>query len=251
MSELTEAFGGGDHGRQLVPGSLRGFRTWRRTRWRGRVPEGTLPLTAVTRRTVVWGPTIYAQCTEPDVAVPITITARYRLPGFHRSPEPRCECGIYAWYSPDDTAVLDAGIFGVFGVIQASGLILMGDRGFRAEKAQIVAVVTRNRRVAEACTAAGIRVYRRRRDLLKDYPPEDLSALLGEGESSDSEQESGRKSPPGPSPRGFGMAICALVWARALLVALVAVVMPIAVAIVTAIAAEFALLFIIGTRLKR
>jgi hypothetical protein len=68
----------------------------------------------------------------------------------------------------------------VFGTIQASGLILMGELGFRAETARITAVVTRNRRVAAACTQAGIAVYRRRRDLLGDYPPDDLSSLLGD-----------------------------------------------------------------------
>jgi hypothetical protein len=59
-------------------------------------------------------------------------------------------------------------------------LILMGDRRFRAERAQITAVVTHNRRVAAACTRAGIAGYRRRRDLLRDHPPDDLSSLLGD-----------------------------------------------------------------------
>ncbi len=254
MSQLTEAFGGGDHGRQLVPGSLRGYRTWRRVGRRVRVAAGMLPLTAVTRRYVVWAPTLEAHCTEPDMAIPSP--GRFHLPGDHRSPAARCECGIYAWYSPDDTAVLDAGLFGVFGVVQASGLILMGDRGFRAERAQIAAVVTRNRRVAAACTAAGIKVYRRRRDLLRDYPPEDLTALLDGGDdakSTESDEKDKPESGPGsrPSPRGFGLALCIAVWARAVLVAIVAIALPIAVAIFTAVAAEFALLFLIGTRLRR
>jgi hypothetical protein len=68
----------------------------------------------------------------------------------------------------------------VFGAIEASGLILMGERGFRAERARITAVVTRNRRVTAACTRAGIAVYRRRRELLRDLPPDDPSSLLGE-----------------------------------------------------------------------
>jgi hypothetical protein len=246
MSELSQAFGGGDHGRQLVPGSLRGYRTWRRLGRRSGVARGLLPLTAVTRRHVVWSPTLSAECTEPDIA--LHGMTRAREPEEHRSPAAWCQCGIYAWYAPDDTAVLDAGIFGVFGAIQASGLILMGDRGFRAERAQVVAIVTRNRRLAAACTDAGIKVYRRRRDLLKDYPPEDLSALLGD--DTNEPRPSPAPSPP-TSPRGFGLALCLAVWARAALVALVAVIMPIAVAIFTAIAAEFALIFLIGSRLRR
>jgi hypothetical protein len=68
----------------------------------------------------------------------------------------------------------------VFGVIDASGLIVMGERGFRAERAKVVAVVTWNRRVTAACRSADIAVYRCWRDLLCDYPPEDLSAVLGD-----------------------------------------------------------------------
>jgi len=248
MSELSDAFGGGEHGRQLVPGSLRGFRTWRRLGRRTRVPTWMLPLSAVTRRHVVWPKSLSAECTDPDIALHAHVRAREPEP--HRSPAPWCQCGIYAWYAPDDTAVLDAGIFGVFGVIQASGLILMGDRGFRAERAEVVAVVTRNRRVAAACTEQGIAVYRRRRDLLKDYPPEDLSALLDDQSADTDADDTAPPSAP-RSPRGFGLALCLAVWARAALVALVAVMLPIAVAIVTAVMAELALIVVVGTRLRR
>jgi hypothetical protein len=207
-----------------------------------------LPLSAVTRRHVVWPKSLSAECTDPDIALHAHVRAREPEP--HRSPAPWCQCGIYAWYAPDDTAVLDAGIFGVFGVVQASGLILMGDRGFRAERAEIVAVVTRNRRVAAACAEQGIAVYRRRRDLLKDYPPEDLSALLDDEPADADAKDTTPPSAP-RSPRGFGLALCLAVWARAALVALVAVMLPIAVAIVTAVMAELALIVVVGTRLRR
>jgi hypothetical protein len=175
MSDIAEACGGGDAGRPLVPGSLRGYRTWRPAGRRGRVPAGMLPLTSVARRHVVWSPTLSARCVPRD--------AGYSSPGSstlradHPAPRAGCNCGIYGWYAPEDTVMVDAG---VFGAIQASGLTLMGELGFRAERARIAAVVTRNRRVAAACTQAGIPVYRRRRDLLRDYPPDDLSSLLGD-----------------------------------------------------------------------
>ena len=163
----------------------------------------------------------------------------------YRARSPR-RCDRVAEYD----RLIDAGIFGVFGVIQASGLILMGDRGFRAERAEVVAVVTRNRRVAAACTEQGIAVYRRRRDLLKDYPPEDLSALLDDQSADTDADDTAPPSAP-RSPRGFGLALCLAVWARAALVALVAVMLPIAVAIVTAVMAELALIVVVGTRLRR
>ena len=175
MSEIAEACGGGDSGRPLVPGSLRGYRTWWHTSRRALVPDGMLPLTSVTRRSVLWTPTLSARCVPPDAARSSPRSAT--LPDVHPAPQAGCNCGIYGWYAPDDAGMVDAS---VFGAVQASGLILMGERGFRAERARIMAVVTRNRRVAAACARAGIAVYRRRRDLLRDHPPDDLSSLLGD-----------------------------------------------------------------------
>ena len=57
MSEIAEACGGGDSGRPLVPGSLRGYRTWWHASRRASVPDGMLPLTSVTRRHIVWATT--------------------------------------------------------------------------------------------------------------------------------------------------------------------------------------------------
>jgi uncharacterized protein YndB with AHSA1/START domain len=172
---ISDGWGGADGGRALIPGSLRGYRTWRLLKRRASLPEGALPLTSVTRP-VVWAPTLEARCcfppaTDQHPAVPSTSSL-----ASHRSPSRGCECGIYAWYAPSDTQVLHAG---VFGAVEACGLVLMGDRGYRAERARISAVVTRNRRLAAACAAAGVTVYGRRHDLLRDYPPDDLSGLLG------------------------------------------------------------------------
>jgi hypothetical protein len=173
MSEIGEACGGGDIGRPLVPGWLRGYRTWEPDRRHGQATDGMLPFTSVTRPEVVWSPTLHARCVPREAACP---TPGPPTPlADHRAPQAGCNCGIYGWYAPDDTGMFAARIFGT---IQASGLILMGERGFRAERASVAAVVTRNRQVAAACTRAGIAVYRRRRDLLRDYPPEDLSSLL-------------------------------------------------------------------------
>src|SRR5262245_32379778 len=172
---ISDTSEGGDGGRALVSGSLRGYRTWRLLKRREPLPAGALPLTSVTRP-VVWTPTLEARCCFPPTidqhaAVPSTSSL-----ASHRSPSRGCECGIYAWYAPGDTRVLHAG---VFGAVEASGLVLMGDRGYRAQRARISALVTRNRRLAAACAAAGVTVYGHRRDLLRDYPPDDLSALLG------------------------------------------------------------------------
>ncbi|HEX7096281.1 MAG TPA: hypothetical protein VF183_10390, partial [Acidimicrobiales bacterium] len=108
MNQISNACGGGYSGRALVPGSLRGYRTWRLASRFERVPDGMLPLTSVTRRDVCWTPTMHATCT-PEVGPP----SRRRpvspsLRSDHTAPDRGCKCGIYAWYEPDDTAMLRA-----------------------------------------------------------------------------------------------------------------------------------------------
>src|SRR5262249_20697985 len=115
---ISDACGGGDSGRALVPGSLRGYRTWRLLGRRAPLPEGALPLSSVPRR-VAWPPPLEARCPPPDPEWPAAVPSMMSL-GSHRSPLRGCDCGIYAWYAPGDTGTLYAR---VFGVVEASGLV--------------------------------------------------------------------------------------------------------------------------------
>ncbi|HET9609855.1 MAG TPA: hypothetical protein VFP06_09610 [Acidimicrobiales bacterium] len=242
MSLISDTCGGGDPDRTLVAGSLRGYRTWRLQRPGARRPDGALPLSSVTRR-VVWAPALTARCT-PKGAPP----GGPQSPpdGDHRAPAAGCRCGIYGWYDPTDTGMVSAR---VFGVIEASGLVLMGERGFRAERARIVAVVSRNRRLTAACERAGIAVYRRRRDLVRELPPEDLSPLLGD--RAGVEQQGHPAVPPQvPPPTGFDRLVLAVAFGRMALVAAALVALPTAPAVVVAIAAHLALLGVIAVHVR-
>jgi hypothetical protein len=173
MTSPSTLCGGDDTGRPLVAGTLRGFRTWHPlSRWAS-VPERALPLAAVTRRHVIWTPTLIAYCSPPKRGALDHLPST--PPPNHPAPSVGCSCGIYAWYEPDDIYIVNAG---VFGTIEASGVILVGERGFRAQRARITAVLTCNRRLSAACAEAGIAVYRRRCDLVRDQPPEDVASLL-------------------------------------------------------------------------
>jgi hypothetical protein len=245
MSEISRACGGGEDGRSLVPGSLRGYRTWRPAGRRVHVPAGTLPLTSVTRRRVVWPPTLVARC------APSPSGRRQQAPedepepdDDHHAPQAGCDCGIYAWYAPDDTRILHAR---VFGAVEASGLVLLGDRGFRAERVRIKAVATRNRRVAAACEKAGIAVYRRRRELIRDHPPEDLSSLLGD--RSPPEDEPADPDPPLQTD-GMDRTLVLAVWLRTAFLALAVGLLPVAAAVICVAAAELALVGLIVSRLR-
>jgi hypothetical protein len=235
MSYVSEVCGGGDVGRALVPGALRGYRTWRVLRRRTHVPAGALPLTSVTRRRVVWGPSLTARCKATDAGMRGQWSST--LEDDHPAPRAGCGCGIYGWYSPSDTGMVSAR---VFGVVEASGLVLMGERGFRAQTVNIVAVVTRNRRVATACVRAGISVYRRRRDLVRDYPPEDLSSLLADTEAP--------TPPPAVAPQTpvlFDWLACLAVWGRAALIAAALMALPTAPALAVALAVHLAVIGLI------
>ena len=240
MSQIS-GMCGGDDGRPLVAGSLRGYRTWRLQRRGSSECRDTLPLTSVTRR-VVWGPALTASCT-PDVMASPALGPTTVL-GDHAAPAAGCRCGIYGWYDPSDTGMLRAG---VFGVVEASGLVVMGERGFRAERARIVAVVSRNRRLTTACEEAGIAVYRRRRDLVRDFPPEDLSALLGDP----LERHQPAPSTWSPSISGLDRLVLMAVCGRAALIVAALAVLPTGPAVVTVIVAQVALLSLVAARLRQ
>jgi hypothetical protein len=240
MTQISDVCGGGDAGRALVPASLRGYRTWRllSRRAAAQLPDGALPLTSVTRRNVRWEQTLTARCEAPG---PGTLgPAPSATDAGHRAPEAGCVCGIYGWYDPADTYMTSAR---VFGVVEASGLVIMGEQGFRAQRATIAAVVTRSRRATAACERAGVAVYRRRRDLLRDYPPDDVSSLLGD--------------PPAPAaaaavpaPGNFDYFVLCTIWARSAVIAGALVALPSNTALVAAAAAQAAATGLVVRRLR-
>ncbi len=136
----------------LVPGGLRGFRTWTWEPTRGPVRSRGYPWT---------GGELHAVC---DIG------------GEHDAPSTTCACGIYAWYRPDDSRLIP-GV--VFGVVEARGRVLLGDYGFRAEHARVTALVTSWPPLVAWCDEHAIRVFRSRDDLVAALPPDDVTELLG------------------------------------------------------------------------
>ena len=228
--------GDGDCGdRELVAGTLRGYRSWRLVPRGVPLEPGVLPLASMTRSQITWPRTLSASCTSPMFG-PMGEVRPPRAPT-HRAPDRDCHCGIYAWYSPSDARTFSAE---VFGVVEASGLVMLGTSGFRAERAQIAAIATRNRRLAQACNDAGIAVYRRRRDLIADHPPDDMSTLVGEVEP-----------PRNWHPRAFAMVVCFSVWMRAAILVAAAGLLPPAAIIASIVVSETAILAIVLRQLGR
>ncbi|MDP9410363.1 MAG: hypothetical protein M3P70_07660 [Actinomycetota bacterium] len=105
----------------------------------------------------------------------------------HPAPAWECGCGLYGWYHPRDAGQV-SGFGDVSAVIAGCGRTILGDHGFRAASARIEAVRLPVRVSARPRTAARARqmlaarypqavVYRSRRQMLRDHPPQDLQAL--------------------------------------------------------------------------
>ncbi|GAA1929246.1 hypothetical protein [Nocardioides marmoribigeumensis] len=111
----------------------------------------------------------------------------------HAAPTRGCSCGLDAWYDAAD-ARAHALPGEVTAVVRASGTVLLGEHGWRAERAEVVAVALPGRR-----TSTDARRERVRRVVAAAYPhaelleadelerrfaPDDLSALGVERRSS-------------------------------------------------------------------
>lgn len=157
----------------LIPSSLLGFRQWY---WKdgsissyGNSKWSNGHLTSVCERFSVLGDT----------------------KGDHSSPDMDCTCGIYAHYLPLESYERT---YNVFGVIEASGRIFMGTKGFRAEKAKIVALsgygpstrwfTTREKTrgifppdVVDFCTSIGVPYFPTVKQMVYEFPQVDLTSL--------------------------------------------------------------------------
>ena len=147
----------------LVPGELRGYRQFDLR------PDGLYPL--VHHERGAWDGGLER--------------ARCALGHDHPSPAPECRCGLYGWYLPGSATVA---VGPASAVIAVRGRCILGDRGFRAASAHVVAVAmplalrlspVAGRRAREMLAAKypGTVVYDSVRRMLKDHPPDDVRAL--------------------------------------------------------------------------
>ncbi len=147
----------------LVPGELRGYRQFLL------LDDGLYPV-------VHWS----AGPWEQGRAV-----ARCSTGAEHDVPARDCTCGLYGWYDPSGTS---GSYGGARAGVAAAGRVVLGDRGFRAARARVVAVAlpvplrwqprgsARARRML-AERYPGVEVYRSVRPMVRAHPPEDLAAL--------------------------------------------------------------------------
>lgn len=111
------------------------------------------------------------------------------------TPTATCECGIYSHSQPPNSF----GEFGPFrrllgpkafigGVISNTGRVFVGSKGFRSERSTIEALLIHPDTAGWFMKHVGrviddiygdIPIYTSEKELVKDYPPHDISLLLG------------------------------------------------------------------------
>lgn len=147
-------------GYPLIAGSINGIRSWRVE------DDGTL--TGVSHHREWTLGENHAEC------------AYYAKPT-HRVASDECSCGFYAYLDPSANAYCFSDA--PRGIVKAYGAVTVGSRGFRAEKAQIVALVDSRRRVLAALTAAfGLAVLAVLVWVLPDHPHglwQEIGAVAG------------------------------------------------------------------------
>lgn len=141
----------------LVPGRLRGYRLWRlQQSW----PWPRPTLTGLVANDE-WPPAanMPAVCNREKMAAANLFTIAYGESRGHpagaRIPARTCSCGFYAVHHPDDPQVTTGvcitcpcgaarhravGLGHVMGVVEGSGRVELGQRGWRAEHVRIVAL---------------------------------------------------------------------------------------------------------------
>lgn len=110
----------------------------------------------------------------------------------HDAPDDGCTCGIYAHYLPLESYA--RGFSNVFGVVRASGKILMGTKGFRAEKVEIAALAALGQcnrwfectesalepqleTLVDFCTKIGVPYFSTVEEMVEQFPQVDLTSL--------------------------------------------------------------------------
>lgn len=107
------------------------------------------------------------------------------------APEPTCRCGFYAHYDPhgsfyDHTSASFANGAPVKGVCQVSGRVLMGEKGVRAERIEILGIAPGEvrflpssiREMAKISERYQVPAFESVAEMVESFPPDDVSELL-------------------------------------------------------------------------
>ena len=161
----------------LVPGSLIGYRVFH-TLNNSDLYQKLMSIMSY----YLWNPGINtASCNNNVVHSVVHYDTHYgKYP-----PVSSCRCGFYAKYFPDDFKdVIGYGWSGplVLGAIEAHGRVILGTKGFRAEKARIIGLAPFQAidcsKIPLLANHYRVNYYDHIQDLVNDFPPSDVSNLV-------------------------------------------------------------------------
>lgn len=170
MTGVRDLFAGES---SLVPGTLRGYRTWL-----GITPHtGRLQSTGLSWH--AWGPAPYAGASHTAECYAGWGWGGNEPCTDHEAPAAECTCGLYAWYDPADRRIPLTGCSGpVFGVVQATGRVILGTHGFRAQRMEVLAVTSEDEATRTQLRRYGYPVHDSAEAMFAAYPPENVSGLV-------------------------------------------------------------------------
>lgn len=170
MGEINDVQQGCTGEAIVVPGTLRLYRSWTTdTLYRLHGHYGT-----------IWNPVMSAKCEYRGITQ--GIDGRMLHDDTVATPALGCRCGIYGYY------VLSGANAPIPGTVRASGKMLLGEKGARVEHAEIESLYLE----PKWCIAPqevvchvfqqtyNVPIYFDIDEWLSDFPPEDVSALIGE-----------------------------------------------------------------------
>lgn len=198
MNQLSHAIGGlsvseswDGPERELVPGSLRGYRAWALDMKGG--------LHACNWPSFVWQPGRNEANCQDSYRRPgcgCDLCSAQRMGGLHVAPMQPCQCGFYARHRPGQYDTRGE----IGGVIKAYGKVILAETGFRAQYAEIEALFMHSQIAAWpggmywpgdlhwAGTAAMLNekyqvpVFESEEAMLEDFPPISVDQLMPEPE---------------------------------------------------------------------
>lgn len=166
----------GDERSSLYPGTLRGYRVWE-------LSKGPIMRRPILKPIVIRGRAWRPQLNRAKCKIGWTDKlSRYGM-GLH-SFDPKCTCGLYAVHDPLDAPYVSGLKLGIFGSIKASGVVVIGGRGFRAEKAQIEALCClsflgeHNEQAERVARRYAVPLYSNPRELIDNFPPNEFHSSI-------------------------------------------------------------------------
>jgi hypothetical protein len=165
--------------KDLVPGTLRGYRAWTMNRYSGKLRSVSMAYT--------WDPGSHRPAACYYHAQSVVISLAEEVPIWkpaHPAPAARCSCGYYAtydlhnlyafrsWHQMNISSI-------VIGTVKAYGSVVLGTIGFRAEYMEIEALARSGSLVAEKAAAYGVPTVPSFEALVDQYPPSNVDELIG------------------------------------------------------------------------